>query len=94
MGDLRVPSVRDRDNLSHFGILRVHGRFVVGQTALAQSQTPPVHRVSKKTEVVSRDCMLLLICRERPEWAEGGFLGGEYMSIALLKNYNSTNDLA
>jgi hypothetical protein len=40
-------------------LVRTHGRFVVGQTALAQSQTPPVHRVSKKTEVASRDCMLL-----------------------------------
>lgn len=94
MVDLRVLSVHDHDNLSHRGILRGHGYFVVGQTALAQNQTLSVHRASKKTEVASRGCMLLLECRERPEWAEEPFLEGGYMSIALLKNYSSTDDLA
>lgn len=91
--DLRVLSVHDHDNLSHRGILRGRESFVVGQIALAQCQILPAHRELKKTEVASRDCMLLLGFRGRPEWAEGLFLEDGYMSTVLLKNYNSTNDL-
>lgn len=91
--DLRVLSVHDHDNLSHRGILRGRESFAVGQIAPAQCQTLSAHRELKKMEVASRDYMLLLGCRGRPEWAEGLFLEGECMSIVLLKSYNSTNDL-
>lgn len=91
--DLRVLSVHDHDNLSHRGILRGRESFVVGQIALTQCQNLSGHRELKKMEGASRGCMLLLGCRGRPEWAEGLFLEGGYMSIVLLKHYSSTNDL-
>lgn len=93
LADLRVLSVHDHDNLSRRGILHGRESFVVGQIALAQCQILSGHRELKKMEVASRDCMLLLGCPGRPEWAEGLSLEGGYMSIVLLKNYNSTNDL-
>ena len=94
MVDLQVLSVHDHDSLSHREILRGRGSFVVGQIAPALRQALLVRMVLKKTEVASLDCMLLLGWREQPEWAEELFLEAAYRSIVLLKNCNSTNDLA